>query len=152
MEMTKVREGDRVMFGPRNGLKTLGEVVGKGPKRLTIKQLEPRKSKGKVKPVGEMWTVPPDMCTPATEQDISRALGPTRMELAQMGTTVAFPCPRPSPYTRDLFEKAFDVCEALTQAAVFWTEEEEEKNPYLVSAQDAAAAFLKEAQSRGLRR
>ena len=144
-------KGDRVMFGSGQGVKTLGEVIKAGPKNLVVKQLQDRVGRGKIHAEGSTWTVPIEMCKIATQKDINKALGPTKEELALMGTTTELLAPRPSPYNKQLFQKAFEACEAITQASIFWDEDDEKKNPYLEQAQEAAGAFLAEARSRGLR-
>lgn len=147
----KFTRGDRVVFGSQKGSKTLGEIVKVGPKNLTIKQLQDRTVRGILRPTGSIWAVGKDKCRRATDKDISRALGPTQEELALMGTTTAFPAPRPSPYDKKLFRNAFEACESIVQASIFWKEETEKEHPFLKKAADAAAEFLKKAEEKGLR-
>jgi len=138
------------MFGPPKGPKTLGRVVKVGSTQVVVKQLVCRTSRGVVKEAGENWTVPFDMCSPATEKDIRRALGPTQAELAQMGTTVSMQF-RPSPYTPQLFKLALAACEAIAEASIYWTDEDEKRDAKLKVAQEAAGRFLDQAQAQGIR-
>lgn len=144
-------KGDRVLFGSERGVKTLGEVIKVGPKNLVVRQLQDRIGRGRIHPAGATWTIPMEMCEAATQRDIDQALGPTREDLALMGTTTELLAPRPSPYNRQLFLKAFEACEAIAQASIFWSEDDEKKNPYLEQAHEAAGAFLAEAHKRGLK-
>lgn len=53
--------GDKVRFGRKGGMQTLGEVVKVNPKKLKVKTLEDR-GNGRGSIVGALWTVPPSLC------------------------------------------------------------------------------------------
>ena len=55
--------GMKVMFGRKNGQKTLGEIVKVNPKKLKVKQLESRGVQ-KNHSIHSIWTVPRSLCTP----------------------------------------------------------------------------------------
>lgn len=60
------RVGMRVYFGRRHGEKTLGEIVKVNPKNFKVKTLESR-GRHRSYRVGSVWTVPPSLCSPASE-------------------------------------------------------------------------------------
>lgn len=64
--MTNWTVGMKVMFGRRNGEKTLGEIVKVNPKKLKVKQLESR-GVYKSHPIGSVWGVPKSLCTPVDD-------------------------------------------------------------------------------------
>jgi len=58
----KLEKGQTVLFGRKQGEKTLGEVIKVNLKSVKVKQLEAR---GAVKnhPIGTIWRVAPIFCT-----------------------------------------------------------------------------------------
>lgn len=62
MELSQAYVGQKVYFGRPNGQKTLGEVMKVNQKKLKVRTLE---SRGHRVTSGEVWTVPPSLCTPA---------------------------------------------------------------------------------------
>jgi hypothetical protein len=56
--MSQFKVGDVVQFGRPNGEQSQGTVTKVNPKKLKVRQDEPRGSK----PVGTIWTVPPSLC------------------------------------------------------------------------------------------
>lgn len=58
--------GMQVYFGRSNGEQTLGKIVKINPKKFKVEQLESRGTR-KSHNVGTVWTVPPSLCTPATD-------------------------------------------------------------------------------------
>jgi hypothetical protein len=67
--MTNWTVGMKVMFGRRNGEKTLGEIVKVNPKKLKVKQLESR-GVYKSHPIGSVWGVPKSLCTPVNDMTV----------------------------------------------------------------------------------
>ena len=58
--------GMKVYFGRRNGQKTFGEIIKVNKKNLKVKQLEERGVQRNYS-TGQVWTVPPSLCTPAED-------------------------------------------------------------------------------------
>jgi|TARA_E500000305_G_C4009509_1_gene231909 hypothetical protein len=58
--------GMQVYFGRSNGEQTLGKIVKINPKKFKVEQLESRGTR-KSHNVGTVWTVPPSLCSPATD-------------------------------------------------------------------------------------
>ena len=58
--------GMQVYFGRENGEQTLGKIVKINPKKFKVEQLESRGTR-KSHNIGTVWTVPPSLCSPATD-------------------------------------------------------------------------------------
>jgi len=63
--------GMQVYFGRENGEQTLGKIVKINPKKFKVEQMESRGTR-KSHNVGTVWTVPPSLCSPATDEKESR--------------------------------------------------------------------------------
>lgn len=84
MEHSNGRVGQQVLFGRKNGEKTLGVVVKVNPKKFKVKQLQKRGDDLRTYPVGTVWTVPASLCSlvadPTTREVVAPGALMTREE------------------------------------------------------------------------
>lgn len=80
--------GDKVLFGRRNGEKTLGEVVKVNRKRLKVRTTETRGTR-RTYSKGSVWTVPPSLCQKVGDDGSAAAPAPAKPTYA-VGTVVEF--------------------------------------------------------------
>lgn len=71
------RLGMKVRFGRRRGEKTLGKIIKMNPKAAKVETLEERGYSNR--PVGQVWTVPYSLMTPA-EGETANVVAPVQRE------------------------------------------------------------------------
>ena len=106
MRYEDCRVGMKVIFGRRNGERTLGVVVRRNPTKAKVQTLEARGVQRRTE-AGEVWTVPYSMMEPAPDEAVAQPANATLVTIAPAEEPIKF---SPADHIDNLILEAISCC------------------------------------------